>query len=172
MRTRIAGGLIGLVFGITLSWTGMSSPNVIRQALLFQKAYLFLFFGAAVITSFVGLRLVRGRRAVLTGERVDWKSQRPERRHIVGSLVFGLGWGIADACPGPIATQLGQGIWWSVFTFAGVLLGVRIFLRRQEETEPASEPARASGAAPARSCVLAWRRRRPVFRAQRHERTH
>jgi uncharacterized membrane protein YedE/YeeE len=136
-----AGLLVGVVFGVVLCWSGMSSPNVIRQALLFQDSYLFLFFAAAVLTSFVGLRLVRGRRALLADERVDWKSQRPERRHIVGSLVFGLGWGIADACPGPIATQLGQGIWWSVFTFAGVLLGVRFFLRREQETEPASEPA-------------------------------
>ena len=35
-------------------------------------------------------------------------------------LLFGLGWGIADACPGPIATQIGQGVPWAVFTFAGM----------------------------------------------------
>src|SRR3954465_14697345 len=126
----------------------MTSPDVIREALLFEDSYLFLFFAAAVLTSTVGLRLVRGRRALVTGERLEWKAQRPERRHIVGSLVFGLGWGIADACPGPIATQLGQGIWWSVFTFAGVLLGVRIFMRRQEETEPAHD-AQRTAASPA-----------------------
>jgi uncharacterized protein len=137
---RAAGAVVGVVFGITLCWTGMSSPNVIRDALLFHDSYLFLFFGSAVLTSAIGLRLVRGRRAPLTGERVDWRNPHIERRHIVGSLVFGLGWGIADACPGPIATQLGMGIWWSVFTLAGVLIGVRIFLRRAEETEPASEP--------------------------------
>jgi uncharacterized membrane protein YedE/YeeE len=135
----IAGLIVGVVFGVVLSWSGMTSPDVIRDALLFRDSYLFLFFAAAVLTSFVGLRLVRGRRALLTGERVDWKRERPERRHIVGSLVFGLGWGVADACPGPIATQLGQGIWWSVFTLAGVVLGVRIFLNRQEESEPAAD---------------------------------
>jgi uncharacterized membrane protein YedE/YeeE len=138
-RALTAGLLVGVVFGVVLCWSGMTSPNVIRHALLFEDSYLFLFFAAAVLTSSIGLRLVRGRRALITGERVDWSSQRPERRHIVGSLVFGLGWGIADACPGPIATQLGQGIWWSVFTFAGVVLGVRIFLNRQEETEPAAD---------------------------------
>ena len=143
-RTLAAGLAVGAVFGVVLCWSGMSSPNVIRGALLFQDGYLFLFFGAAVITSFVGLRLVRGRRALLTGERIDWKSQRPERRHIVGSLVFGLGWGIADACPGPIATQVGQGIWWALFTFGGALIGVRLFLRRQEETEPASDTQQAA----------------------------
>src|SRR3954454_4730906 len=143
-RKLVAGALIGALFGALLCWTGMASPEVIRKALLFQDSYLFLMFAAAVLTSLVGLRLVRGRRALLTGDRIDWKVERPERRHVVGSLVFGIGWGVADACPGPIATQLGQGIWWSVFTLAGVLLGVRLFLRRQEETEPAAEPAPAA----------------------------
>src|SRR3954447_22797262 len=142
-RKLVAGAVIGALFGAMLTWTGMASPEVIRKALLFQDSYLFLMFAAAVLTSFVGLRLVRGRRALLTGGRIDWRVERPERRHVVGSLVFGIGWGVADACPGPIATQLGQGIWWSVFTLAGVLLGVRLFLRRQEETEPAAEPQQA-----------------------------
>ena len=145
--TRAAGALVGVVFGVTLCWTGMSSPQVIRDALLFHDPYLFLFFGSAVLTSFAGLRLVRGRRAVLTRARVDWKNPGVERRHIVGSLVFGIGWGIADACPGPVATQVGQGIWWSVFTLAGLLLGVRIFMRRAEETEPATEPQTAGAPA-------------------------
>jgi len=140
---RTAGAAVGVVFGVVLSWTGLTSPDVLREGLLFEDPYLYLFFGSAVLTSLVGLRLVRGRRALVTGERVDWKVEKPQPRHIYGSLIFGVGWGIADACPGPIATQLGQGVWWSVFTLAGVLIGVRVFLRRQEETEPAAEPQSA-----------------------------
>src|SRR3954453_19746154 len=101
-RQRGAGFAVGIVFGAMLCWTGMTSPDVIREALLFQDSYLFLFFGSAVITSAIGLRLVRGRTAPLTGARVDWEPVKLQRRHVVGSLVFGVGWGIADACPGPI----------------------------------------------------------------------
>jgi hypothetical protein len=144
---RGAGATVGVVFGVMLCWTGMSSPNVIRDALLFHDSYLYLFFASAVLTSAIGLRLVRGRTAPLTGEKIDWRNPTIERRHIVGSLVFGIGWGVADACPGPIATQLGQGIWWSLFTLAGALIGVRIFLRRAEETEPAAETQPAASAA-------------------------
>jgi uncharacterized membrane protein YedE/YeeE len=129
---RLAAALVGVVFGITLCWTGMSSPVVLRDGLLFHKAYLFLFFGAAVITAFLGLRVLRAARAraLLTGEPVSWEPVRPERRHVVGALLFGVGWAVADACPGPIATQLGQGVWWSLATIAGLTVGLRAATRR------------------------------------------
>ena len=135
MRPRLAGLGIGLVFGIVLSWSGMTSPEVIRSALLFEDSYLFLFFASAVATAAIGLQLLR------RGQRVSWRTERPERRHIVGSLVFGVGWGVSDACPGPIATQIGQGIGWGLWTLAGVVIGVYLFLRSSEETEPATDPA-------------------------------
>jgi uncharacterized protein len=129
---RLAAAVVGVVFGVTLCWTGMSSPVVLRDGLLFHKPYLFLFFGAAVITAFLGLRVLRaaGARALLTGEPVSWEPVRPERRHVVGALLFGVGWAVADACPGPIATQLGQGVWWSLATIAGLTVGLRAATRR------------------------------------------
>jgi uncharacterized membrane protein YedE/YeeE len=145
MSTRVAGGLIGVVFGVVLSWSGMTSPEIIRQGLLFQSSYLFLFFFGAVATSFVGLRLlkVKAPPALLTGERVGWEPVRPERRHVVGSLLFGIGWGVSGACPGPIATQLGQGIVWGVPTTVGLVFGIVLFRRLQAraQTHPGRAPA-------------------------------
>jgi hypothetical protein len=128
---RLTGFGVGVVFGVTLSWTGMSSPDVIRDALLFRDPYLYLMFASAVITAFVGIRLLRARgaRALLTGETIGWSVDRPQPRHIWGSLLFGIGWAISGACPGPIATQIGQGIAWSLFTVAGVVVGISLFLR-------------------------------------------
>ena len=64
---------------------------------------------------------------------------------VVGSLMFGVGWGVADACPGPIATQVGQGIAWALFTLAGTVVGVYLFLRRSRvETEPSVDQAPAA----------------------------
>jgi uncharacterized membrane protein YedE/YeeE len=147
MSTKIAGALIGIVFGVTLSWSGMTSPEVIREGLLFQNAYLFFFFGGAVTTAFVGLRILKRKAppALLTGETVQWETIKPERRHVAGSLLFGIGWGISCACPGPIATQLGQGIVWGIPTTAGLILGIVLFSRRQarEEVLPEWVPARS-----------------------------
>jgi len=138
VRARLAGLAVGLVFGVVLSWSGMTSPEVIRSALLFEDSYLFLFFASAVATATIGLHLLRRER------RVSWTTEPPARRHIVGSLVFGVGWGISDACPGPIATQIGQGIGWGLWTLGGVLIGVYLFLRHHEESEPATDPAPAA----------------------------
>jgi uncharacterized membrane protein YedE/YeeE len=155
MSTRVAGALIGVVFGIVLSWSGMTSPVIIREGLLFQSSYLFLFFGAAVTTAFVGLRLLKRKAppALLTGETVQWETVRPERRHVFGSLLFGIGWGISGACPGPIATQLGQGIVWGVPTTAGLVLGIVLFRRMQARAQ--ADPKRAPAASVMPSPVAA-----------------
>jgi uncharacterized membrane protein YedE/YeeE len=138
---RVAGAVIGLVFGITLCWSGMSNPDVIRKALLFEDSYLFLMFASAVAVAMAGQELLRRRR----GEALV--RERPHRRHVVGSLLFGIGWGVADACPGPIATQVGQGIVWAAFTFAGAVAGVYLFQRRgAAETEPPADVTAQAGA--------------------------
>jgi uncharacterized membrane protein YedE/YeeE len=151
VKPRLAGGVIGIVFGITLCWSGMSDPGVIRHALLFQRAYLFLMFASAVLVAAIGLQILRRRtaRALLTDAPVSWTRERPGRRHVVGSLLFGVGWGLADACPGPIAAQVGAGVPWALFTMAGAAAGVYLFLRRgQAETEPASDVVGPVPAAP------------------------
>jgi uncharacterized membrane protein YedE/YeeE len=141
VRAQVTGLGIGVVFGVVLSWSGMTSPEVIRSALLFEDSYLFLFFASAVFVATAGQALLRraGVRALVTGAPVTWARERVERRHIYGSLVFGLGWGVSGACPGPIMTQVGQGIAWGLFLLAGVLTGVYLYMRRGEETEPAIE---------------------------------
>ena len=86
------------------------------------------------MTAFIGLRLLPGR-ALLTGEPLTRSRLRPERRHVVGAVLFGIGWATADVCPGPIAAQLGQGVPWALATAAGLVLGVWVFNRRSVATE-------------------------------------
>jgi uncharacterized membrane protein YedE/YeeE len=138
----LAGTAIGIVFGIVISWSGMASPEIIRHALLFEQAYLFLMFASAVATASLGLALLRRREraALLTGDRLTYGREAIQRRHIAGSFLFGIGWAIADACPAPIAAQIGQGIPWAIFTLTGVSFGVWLFLRRgATETEPPAD---------------------------------
>src|SRR3954468_9652489 len=138
MRGRLAACLVGAVFGLLISWGQFTDPDRIRDMLLLEDAYLYLMMFSAMAVGSVGVRALRhGRaRALLTGEEVVLERAGPERRHVVGAAIFGLGWAVADTCPAPVAAQLTQGVWWSVFTIAGVVTGVVGYLRWQERGSP------------------------------------
>jgi uncharacterized membrane protein YedE/YeeE len=120
------------VCDLTRAYRGLDRiPPPVRPGTRSQRRDLYLFFASAVATSTLGLWLLRRARvrALLTGEPVAWTREAPRRRHVVGSLIFGVGWGVADTCPGPIATQVGQGVLWSLFTIAGVVAGIVLYQR-------------------------------------------
>jgi uncharacterized membrane protein YedE/YeeE len=102
----------------------MTDPNTFHRMLALDSPRMYLLMGAAVAVAFVGARLLQGRRALLTGEPIRWNTARPARSHIVGSVLFGIGWGISQACPGPTAAQLGAGRVLALAVAAGVLGGV------------------------------------------------
>jgi uncharacterized membrane protein YedE/YeeE len=150
---RLVLTLLGACLGFLLCWAGAMQPDMIRQMLLLQDAYLYLMMFSAIAVGMVGLRLLRGAgfRALATGGPVTWSMEPPQRRHVGGAVIFGLGWSIADACPGPIAGQLGLGNPWSVCTALGVLAGVELYLRRSDRQvhAGATQPATVEVASPA-----------------------
>jgi uncharacterized membrane protein YedE/YeeE len=126
MKLRLAALGLGIVTGVVFAWARMTDPNTFHRMLSLDSPRIYLLMGAAVAVAFVGARLLRGRRTVLTGEPIAWTTTRPTRSHILGSVLFGVGWGISDACPGPIAAQLGAGRVLALAVAAGVLIGVRL----------------------------------------------
>ena len=142
MRVRLAATLFGAAFGFLISWGQFTDPDRIRDMLLLDDLYLYEMMLSAMAVGFIGTRLLRRRRAraLITGDPVSWETARPEPRHIVGAAIFGLGWAVANTCPAPVAGQLAQGVGWSLFTIAGIFLGIELFFRRQERTlRPARE---------------------------------
>jgi uncharacterized protein len=134
--TRAVAVGFGAVFGFAISWGQFTNPDRLREMLLLQDPYLYVMMATAVTIGFVGARLLRKRRAraLMTGAPIAWTTTRPERRHVVGAAIFGVGWAITDSCPAPIAGQLAQGVAWSLFTIAGVMLGIALFFRRARVT--------------------------------------
>ncbi len=141
-RIRAASALLGVGFGFLLSWGQMTSPDVIREMLLLESAYLYLMMASCVGVSYVGVRILkaRQRRSLITREVIDLPTQQPERRHIYGAAIFGAGWAIADTCPGPITAQLGQGYAWSLVTAAGMILGVLLYFALETGRATAGSP--------------------------------
>ena len=126
--TRAVAAVFGAGFGFVLAWAQLTDPERIRQMLLLEDAHYYLMMATAFAVGTLGTRLLRARRArtLVTGELVSVETSPVERRHVTGSVLFGLGWAVTNACPGPIAAQLGQGLWWGLLTLAGFLAGARI----------------------------------------------
>jgi uncharacterized protein len=139
MKLRVAALVLGVVSGFTISWARMTDPRTFHAMLALDSPRIYLLMGSAVAVAFVGARLLRGRRALLTGEPINWAAARPTRSHIVGSVLFGIGWGISEACPGPTAAALGGGRVLALAVAAGVLVGVKLQPALARAAERASE---------------------------------
>jgi len=128
MARRGIGLLFGTAFGFWLAWARLTDYDQIVAGLLFRSWYLWLLFATGVATTIVGLQVLQRARVVtaLGHAPLRWPLVPPQRRHVVGSVLFGIGWAIAGACPGPVAAQLGQGRLSALFTLAGLLLGIAL----------------------------------------------
>ena len=126
--TRAVAALFGMGFGAVLAWAQLTDPERIRRMLLLEDAHYYLMMATAFAVGTVGTRLLRRRgvHALVTGELVTVDLSALERRHVTGSVLFGVGWAVTNACPGPIAAQVGQGLWWSLLTLGGFVVGATL----------------------------------------------
>ena len=124
--------LIGLVFGVGISVSGMANPakvlNFFDIAGTWDPSLIFV-MGGALVTTFIGYRLVFGRTAPLMENGFKLPSSNMiDARLVAGSAVFGIGWGIAGFCPGGALPALGTGRM-EVFAFTAALVA-GIFLAK------------------------------------------
>ncbi|MDJ0639840.1 MAG: YeeE/YedE family protein [Paracoccaceae bacterium] len=135
--------LIGVIFGVGISISGMANPakvlNFFDIAGTWDPSLIFV-MGGALVTTFIGYKLVFGRTAPVFGEFFAVPNSRViDMRLVGGSAIFGIGWGIAGFCPGGALPALGTGRW-EVFAFTGALIA-GILLARWVSTK---QPVRAA----------------------------
>jgi uncharacterized membrane protein YedE/YeeE len=128
MRSNLAGLGIGVGFGAIVGWAQLADPDVIRDMLLLRELHVFLLMGSSVLVAAIGVRLLRAKsaRALVSGEKVGWDLVKPRAPHVIGSILFGLGWSFAGTCPGPAAVMIGQGRLAGLFVVFGLLVGVTL----------------------------------------------
>ncbi|MGI3211253.1 DUF6691 family protein [Roseovarius tibetensis] len=128
--------LVGLIFGTGIAVSGMINPakvlNFFDIAGTWDPSLAFV-MGGALVTTFIGYRLVLRRDAPLIESRFQLPTARSiDTRLIGGSAVFGIGWGIAGFCPGAAVPALGTGRWEVAVFVAALLAGLWTARRLQD----------------------------------------
>lgn len=121
----------GLLFGIGLIIAGMANPAKVLGFLdLFGlwDPSLALVMGGAIAAAFVPMQWASRAKNCVTGGPMQLPAARQiDRRLVMGSLIFGLGWGLAGFCPGPAVVALGAGVPQAVIFVFAMLVGMLVF---------------------------------------------
>ncbi len=119
--------LCGLLFGLGLSVSGMSNPARVIGFLDVSGTWdptLLFVMGAALLVTAIGYRWVMRRPAPLQAPAFQLPgNDRIDRPLLLGSLLFGVGWGLAGLCPGPAITALASGTVEAVVFLSAMLAG-------------------------------------------------
>ncbi|TXH39062.1 MAG: YeeE/YedE family protein [Burkholderiaceae bacterium] len=123
--------LSGLVFGLGLILSGMANPAKVLAFLDLAGAWdpsLALVMVGAIGAAWLPFAWARRRERSLLGAPLQLPTaQRPDRRLLLGSLVFGAGWGLAGFCPGPALVALGMGRPQAYVFVLAMLAGMGLF---------------------------------------------
>lgn len=126
-RLNLVCALFGVAFGSVFAAAGFNQYDVIHDMLLLQSLEPFLVMASAIVTALPILWLFeRRRRQTLLGGRLELRRWAFERKHILGGVVFGIGWAITGACPGTAATTLGGGSVMGIVLVVGIIAGIAL----------------------------------------------
>ncbi|MGB1952281.1 MAG: DUF6691 family protein [Marinobacter sp.] len=131
MKFSLAALLSGLIFGLGLILSGMANPEKVLGFLdlagLWDPSLAFV-MGGAILVGLVAFTIARKRTLSFLG--FDMKlpaSTHIDSRLVVGSLMFGIGWGIAGFCPGPGLVALGAGELKAAVFVSSMVAGMGIY---------------------------------------------
>lgn len=121
----------GLIFGVGLIISGMTDPSKIIGFLDLAGPWdpsLAFVMGGAVTVGFIAFRFARRRTAAFLGGAMHLPTARQiDRRLVLGSLAFGVGWGLAGYCPGPAVVSVGMGQEKAIVFVVAMLAGMGIY---------------------------------------------
>ena len=121
--------LVGIIFGIVLVKSEAVSWYRIYEMFRFQSFHMYGIIGTAIASGIIFLQLSkRSHLKSLNGAEIFVpKKERGFTRYIVGGTIFGFGWALIGACPGPMYVLLGTGIYSMLIAIAAAIIGTFIY---------------------------------------------
>jgi len=121
--------ITGIVFGIIMFKSEAASWFRIFEMFQFDSFHMYGIIGSALATGVIGIQLIKrlkfksfsGEEIIIPPKAKGWKN------YLFGGILFGLGWGLAGACPGPIFTLIGAGFLPLILVLAFATLGTFVY---------------------------------------------
>jgi uncharacterized membrane protein YedE/YeeE len=121
--------LLGIVFGIVMTKSEAVSWYRIQEMFRFQAFHMYGIIGTAVTLGVAGVALIkRFRMRDYHGNPIMFNpKEKSVLRYLIGGSIFGLGWALSGACPGPMVVNIGYGYWAMAIVFFFAIVGTYLY---------------------------------------------
>lgn len=120
--------MVGLVFGIVFVKAEVISWFRIQEMFRLQSFHMYGIIGSAVLVAMLSIWLIKKFRIkTVSGEPIVIKPKEFNKGQIYGGILFGLGWAVTGACPGPLFAQIGTGATVVVVTLISAIFGTWVY---------------------------------------------
>ena len=120
--------LVGLAFGIIFVKAEIISWFRIQEMFRLQSFHMYGVIGSAVVVGIISVWLIKKFKVkTIHGESIMLQPRTFNKGQIYGGLLFGLGWAITGACPGPLYAQIGSGAYVIVITLLSAIAGTWVY---------------------------------------------
>lgn len=122
--------IIGILFGIVFVKAEIISWYRIQEMFRLQSFHMYGVIGSAILTGIVSIQLIkRFNIKSISGEPINIAPKEFRKGQVIGGFIFGLGWAITGACPGPLFAQIGAGYTVVIVTLISAILGTWVYGR-------------------------------------------
>ncbi|MFA6944976.1 MAG: DUF6691 family protein [Pedobacter sp.] len=121
--------VLGIVFGIVMTKSEAISWFRIQEMFRFQAFHMYGIIGTAVTLGVAGVALIKkfNMRDYHGNPIVFNPKEKSVARYLIGGSIFGLGWALSGACPGPMVVNIGYGYWAMAIVFFFAIVGTYVY---------------------------------------------
>lgn len=116
--------VVGVLFGVVFVKAEIVSWFRIQEMFKLQSFHMYGVIGSAVVVGAISVFIIKKFNIkTIYGEKVEFKDKKFDKGQIIGGLLFGLGWAMTGACPGPLFAQIGTGATAVIITLLSAVAG-------------------------------------------------